>query len=154
MGQLALVEKTLEQEFEADILGAKILLACTPQPVQARADLFRAATQASPLFYFTVHGAIDQVKMALGVKAATITSDHPPSAERWHRLHHFLLNEFARTGLPCQALDLPEAFEMWFASIEEEVIAEIQRIPSVPCRRFASKVAGASPGWSPSWRSS
>jgi hypothetical protein len=130
VGQLALVDKTLEQEFEADILGANILLACTPQPVQATAHLFPAAKQVSPLFYFTVHGAIDRVKMALGAKALTITSDHPPSAERWHRLHHFFLNEFARIGLPSKALDLPEAFEMWFTSIEEEVIAEIQRLPS------------------------
>jgi len=132
VGQVALAEKSHEQEYEADLLAAKILLAHFGQPPQAGQGLFPAATLVSPLFFFTMHHAIDRVRSNLGLKPMAVSSDHPPSTERWRRLHSFFMQEFSRVGLPRKAVDLPEAFELWFKSIEDDVINTVQRLRACP----------------------
>ena len=128
VGQVALGEKSHEQEYEADLLAAQILLAHFGQSPNSGPGHFLAATVVSPLFFFTLHGVIDRMRSQLGLKPLAISGDHPPSGDRCGRLHRFFTQEFSRAGLPRKALGLPEAFELWFKEIEEDVIDTVRRL--------------------------
>jgi hypothetical protein len=118
-GNLELIQKSSDQEYEADAIGAKIMVA-DYDPARERAPYYfdLAARIGGALYLFALDDLLTATGGALTGPRPTIVSDHPPARERAERLREsFLGMGFARS-----AFDLADAYRLWLTSLGAEVV--------------------------------
>jgi hypothetical protein len=115
IGDLDVLAKRRQQEFEADQFALKLLApALVPAPdasPRAQARLF-----AGVLLVFYVDGLITLIAQRSG-RNPSIVSDHPPSEERARRV----VEQLTKLQNSPIAFDLIEELAMWFVRHEEMV---------------------------------
>ncbi|SDI86205.1 protein of unknown function [Actinokineospora alba] len=126
--------RSVEDEFEADRLGAQLVL--TEQWLAAAAEtdpqfvrrhgLAAAAAATGPLYFLLLDLVLHELDGELKVVGyPPAPSGHPPSGQRWDALWPVIEQEYARATMPVPPLDLPGGLMRWFEHLFLDLVPAI-----------------------------
>jgi hypothetical protein len=123
VGELEIVKKEWQQEFEADVLGALILLRALP-PIRNDYDFMKFKFVVSgPLIFFTLDELITKATMEiLGLGNFVIVTDHPPAQLRIENLKKYFIQVAGTEAV----LRIYDDFRKWLSFYEDEVVGNVK----------------------------
>jgi hypothetical protein len=114
------IRKTHAQEFEADEIGALLMLRGLDTDDQLQTNL----AVAGPFFFFAIDHLVTRVRNEVNdIPEALVVTDHPPSDERAAALRRLFL-ESAGLG----ALQFANATVSWLSNQEDEILSQADRL--------------------------
>jgi hypothetical protein len=120
VGDLEAIQKNWLQEYEADVIGASIMLQSAPKPINDDNDFMALKfIVGGPLIFFTLDNLITQSisQLRKNVKFNAIT-DHPPSHLRIENLKNF----FEKVTHTTEVFRVYEDFVTWLSVRESDVL--------------------------------
>lgn len=119
-GSGELIRKTRSQEFEADEIGALLVLRGLESRDQLRVNL----ALAGPFLFFAIDHLVTRVRNEVqDIPEALVVTDHPPSDERAAALRR-VFREHAGIG----ALQFANATISWLSTQEDDILDTVDRL--------------------------
>jgi len=123
VGNVEFVAKRWEDEFEADLIAAMLMITDLPRKIERLEELFplQFAT-AGPLFFFALDRLITKVALDIkGLNEICVITDHPPSDLRMQSVREV----FQRIG-GSPATQLADAYVDWVNHVGNDVLTSVR----------------------------